>query len=110
MNYSSVILSNRAHWLVRLRWIAIVSVVVVVWLASSVLHIVPNPLPLYIVAGAMLLYNLVFELWEHQSKQRNRNLDLNIFLQMILDQFALILLLYFTHVPNNPFIFILYSI
>ena len=40
-----------ARWLVSLRWIACAMVFFVIWLTSSVLHVVPLPLPLYLVAA-----------------------------------------------------------
>ena len=51
-----------ARWLVSLRWLACASVFAVIWLTSSRLGIIANPLPLYAVACAMVFYNLVFRL------------------------------------------------
>ena len=42
-----------ARWLVSLRWLACAAVFGMTWLTSSVLHVVANPLPLYLVACAM---------------------------------------------------------
>ncbi len=99
------ILYNRVRWLVNLRWIACVGVVAVVWLASAVLRVVPDPVPLYIIAGAMVAYNSAFAILERRRHWNDANLDRNICMQMTLDQIALILLLYFSGVPYNPFIF-----
>ena len=97
-------LSNRAHWLIRLRWVACAGVVGAVWLASSVLGVVARPAPLYATAAAMGLYNLVFWLLE-----RRRGLGVGhdgvLVLQIALDQIALTLLLYFSSISHNPFIF-----
>ena len=49
-----------ARWLVSLRWLACAAVFAMTWLTSSVLHVVANPLPLYLVACAMVGYNLLF--------------------------------------------------
>ena len=105
MKQSPIILSNPLRWLVRLRWIACAGVVALVWVSSSVLGAVANPVPLYIVAIAMFIYNAFFSIFECQRTRKGANLGRDILIQMILDQFALILLLYFSSVPYNPFIF-----
>jgi signal transduction histidine kinase len=76
-----------------------------VWLTSSVLNIVINPTPLYIIAIAMIVYNAIFALAEGRQPLSKGNLDNNIFLQITLDQIALTLLLYFAGISHNPFIF-----
>jgi hypothetical protein len=67
------------------------------------LKVVADPRPLYIVAGAMLIYNSLFAIFGHRLSRGVGNRS--IVLQMIMDQIALILLLYFSNVPHNPFIF-----
>ncbi len=96
-------LSNRVRWLISLRWLACAGVVLVVWLTSAVLKIVPNPVPLYLVALAMLVYNSLFRL--NERSRRGGSVDRNILLQITLDQIALTLLLYFSGLSHNPFIF-----
>jgi signal transduction histidine kinase len=76
-----------------------------VWVSSSVFAIVPDPAPLYIVAATMLVYNSLFAYYERRRRRSGGDLDWNIFLQTILDQIALTLLLYFSSIPYNPFIF-----
>ena len=77
----------------------------VIWLASSVLHIVTQPLLLYIVAAAMVAYNLVF-LWNQSDAAAGEvNAERNIFFQAVLDLAALALLVYFSDLPRNPFLF-----
>ena len=99
------ILSNRLYWLVRLRWIACAGVFAVVWLTSEVLDVVSNPVELYIIASGMLGYNCIFAILIRKRVPIGIHLDRNIILQMSLDQVALILLLYFSGFPYNPFIF-----
>jgi len=99
------ILYNRVRWLINLRWIACVGVVAVIWTASAVAGVVHDPVPLYVIAGAIVVYNSVFAVFERRSHFSGANLDRNICMQMTLDQIALILLLYFSSVPYNPFIF-----
>ena len=94
-----------ARWLVSLRWIACAMVFFVIWLASSILHVVPQPLPLYIVAAAMVAYNLAF-LWNQSDAAAGEvNAEKNIFFQAVLDLAALTLLVYFSDLPRNPFLF-----
>ena len=94
-----------ARWLVSLRWIACAMVFFVIWLTSAILHVVPKPLPLYLVAVAMLAYNLAF-LWNQSDAAAGEvNAEKNIFLQAVLDLAALGLLVYFSDLPRNPFLF-----
>ena len=64
-----------------------------------------QPLPLYLVALAMLGYNLAF-LWNQSDAAAGEvNAEKNIFLQAVLDLAALTLLVYFSDLPRNPFLF-----
>lgn len=98
-------LTNRVRWLVNLRWIAIIGVVAVVWLTSSVFRIVTNPTPLYIIAVVMFGYNLLFKFVGQEKGGSRARLDKNIFLQITLDEISLALLSYFSGISHNPFIF-----
>ena len=97
--------SEGARWLISLRWLASASVFVVIWLSSSLLGVIVRPLPLYIVACAMLGYNLVLWLNQRGSAKGEGNVDRQIFLQVAFDLTALTLLLYFSDLPRNPFLF-----
>lgn len=105
MKLPILILYNRVRWLVNLRWIACLGVVIVIWLSSAVFRVVLNPAPLYIIASAIVVYNSALAVIERRRHWNDANLDRNICIQMTLDQIALILLLYFSGVPYNPFIF-----
>ncbi len=94
-----------ARWLVSLRWIACAMVCFAIWLSSSILHVVPQPLPLYIVALAMVVYNLAFRWNQPDTTSGEVNAENNIFLQAVLDLAALTLLVYFSDLPRNPFLF-----
>lgn len=94
-----------ARWLVSLRWLACVFVFAATWLTSSVLHIVADPVPLYIVGCAMAAYNLLFYLVHRDISAGEGNVNRNIFLQITFDLIALTLLLYFADLPRNPFLF-----
>lgn len=94
-----------ARWLVSLRWLACVAVFATTWLTSSVLAIVANPWPLYIVGLAMVGYNLLFYLVQRNISTGTGNVDRNILLQVVFDLIALTLLLYYSGLPRNPFLF-----
>jgi len=99
------ILSNRARWLIKLRWIFCAGAFVVIWLSSSVLNVVERPEPLYVLTGIISLYNIIFMLYERNRKLSRQNLNKHIMVQMVLDLVSLSLLLYFSGVPYNPFFF-----
>ncbi len=94
-----------AQWFVWLRWLACAAVFSMAWLTSSVLHMVVHPLPLYLVGCAMAGYNLLFERSQRKTTLGEVNVERSIFLQIACDLVALTLLLYFTDVSRNPFLF-----
>ncbi len=94
-----------ARWLVSLRWLACAAVFAATWLTSAALGILADPAPLYVVAGAMVAYNLLFYFAERDMSAGEGNVDRNIFLQVTFDLIALTLLLYFADLPRNPFLF-----
>jgi len=94
-----------ARWLVSLRWPACVAVFAVIALTSSVLHIIANPAPLYWVGGVMVFYNFLFWLGQRDIWTGEGNVERNIVLQVLADLIALTLLLYFSDLPRNPFLF-----
>lgn len=94
-----------ARWLVSLRWLACAAVFVTIWLTSSMLHILADPRPLYVVASVMVAYNLLFYLVQRHTAAGGGNVDRNIFLQVLFDLIALTLLLYYAGLPRNPFLF-----
>ena len=96
--------SEGARWLVSLRWLACVSVFVVAWLSSSVLGIIDQPAPLYVIGGVMVVYNLLFQLSLRDWIAGEASMDRHVFLQIATDLIALTLLLYFSDVARNPFL------
>jgi len=64
-----------------------------------------DPAPLYLIVVAMLIYNSLFGFLEWRRGAGAGGLDHDIFLQITLDQVALTLLLYFSDISHNPFIF-----
>ena len=87
-----------------LRWLACVSVFVVAWLSSSVLGVIDQPVPLYVIGGVMVVYNLLFQLSLRDWIAGEASMDRHVFLQIATDLIALTLLLYFSDVARNPFL------
>ena len=79
-----------------------------VFLAATVgwlLGVLPQPLPLYAVAGVMLAYNLFFRFSQRNWTADQQSVERNIFLQVLFDlarpdRAAL----YFADFPRNPFL------
>ncbi len=97
--------SEGARWLVSLRWLACALVFATIWVSWAVLGAVENPLPLYAVGCAMLAYNLLFWLGQRGWTADERDVQRNIFVQIAIDLVALTLLLYFSDLPRNPFLY-----
>jgi signal transduction histidine kinase len=93
-----------ARWLVSLRWLACAAIFVTIWLTSSVMTIVANPWPLYVIASIMAGYNLLFYVAQRRISAGGVNVDRDIFLQVLFDLIALTLLLYYAGLPRNPFV------
>jgi len=93
-----------ARWLVSVRWLACALLLLAAWFASSVLGILVNPVPLYIVAGAMVAYNLVFKLSQKDWALNEKSVERNVFWQITADLLALTLSLYFSDISRNPFL------
>ncbi len=100
----------RLRILVRLRWFAIFGVIIATLVASRVFHISFPTLPVYALAGFIVLYNLVLMRqvqslkaeWGGSVIQRVRTYG-NI--HILLDLVTLTVLLHFTGGIENPFIF-----
>jgi signal transduction histidine kinase len=93
-----------AHWLVSIRWVACTGVFLTTFLAHSVLGVLVNPVPAYAVGCAMVGYNLLFRLY-HRESNWNVNVDRSMFLQILFDLISLTLVLYFSDIARNPFLF-----
>ncbi len=94
-----------AGWFIRVRWLACAAVFLTVWLTSSVLDVVVYPLPLYLVAGAMVAYNALFDWMRRRRLAGDLNVERSVFRQITCDLIALTLLLYFSDIARNPFLF-----
>jgi signal transduction histidine kinase len=94
----------------NMRWVAILGVIIVTLVARYSFHISFPTLPVYIICVFMALYNLV--LIRQVRGLRELREDLVIphvrrytYVHIMLDMFALIVLLHFTGGMENPFIF-----
>ena len=92
-----------ARWLVSLRFWACAGVFLVTT-AAWLLGVLPQPLPVYAVAGVVLAYNLLFRLSRRDWTITPQSVERNILLQILFDLVALALLLYFAGLPGNPFL------
>ena len=92
-----------ARWLVTLRFGACAAVFTVTTVAWA-LGVLPKPLPLYLVGGVVLVYNLLFKISERDWAVGGQGVERIIFLQIIFDLVALTTLLYFADLPRNPFL------
>ena len=98
-------LIKQIAWLARLRWIAIGGVFVTVGIAWW-LNIINQPLPLYLIAVFMLLYNFEPQLYlKHVSKKRLVSIKRHACTHILLDLFSLTALIHFSGSVENPFIF-----
>ena len=93
-----------ARWFVHLRWVACLLVFATVWLAWT-LENVANPLPLYLVGAGMVVCNALFWLYQRARIVEQGRVDRHITLQILCDIIALTLLLYFSDLTRNPFLF-----
>jgi signal transduction histidine kinase len=93
-----------ARWLISLRWLACVNVFLVIFVSSTLLGVIPNPVPLYAVGLAMVGYNLLLQWSQRRPGLSLLTVEQSIFLQILLDLIALTLLLYFADLPQNPFL------
>jgi len=102
-------LVDRLGWLVRLRWIAVFGLAVVIVATRFILRI-PVPIAiLFAIAAAIALYNAAFWL-AVRAAIRAASIRLQVaerlaVTQIILDLFALGLLIHFAGGVENPFIF-----
>jgi signal transduction histidine kinase len=88
----------RIHWLIRLRWVAVLGVFTVVIAAGPVLGVIPEFLPLLTLVGFLGTWNLVLAIRERrglavQSAGRQVAVDLGV----------LAALLFFSGGLENPF-------
>ena len=99
-------LVKRIGWLVKLRWIAISGVYITVGIASWGLHLITNPIPLFVIATLMVLYNFEPQIYpKHISDKPLSAIQRHAGIHILLDLLSLTGLLHFSGSVENPFIF-----
>lgn len=103
-------LIERNLWLVRLRWVAVIGVVLTVLFVSQVFKLSLSTLALYTIALILGLYNLIFFILLGRIKNK-KSPDISFTanrianLQISLDLASLAFLIHFSGGIENPFIF-----
>ncbi len=100
----TVHLLERAAWLIRLRWAAIVGVAAAVFLSARA-EWVPDARPLALIALAMVAYNAVFQRLNRRGPSRVESdaVEARLFVQLLCDLASLSLLLHWSGGIENPF-------
>ena len=98
-----------ALWLIRLRWLGVLSIVLVTFVSSRILEITVREYSLYIVAAAFLMLNilhrlLLIRIMRREDRDPARPLRLFTNFQISADFIVLTLLLHFSGGIENPFI------
>jgi signal transduction histidine kinase len=101
-------LIQRAHWLVKLRWIAIAGLVAGTLFASKVMKIELPTLHLYITTVVIAFYNFIlFDLLKYftwgQRNPSQSSVNRIIVFQISVDLFILTIILHFSGGIENPF-------
>ena len=99
-------LIKQIGWLKRLRWIAIGGVFVTDGMASLWLSTIHQPMPLFVIAALMVLYNVEPRLYpKHVTDKRLASIKRYACTHILLDLFSLTALIHFSGGVENPFIF-----
>ena len=99
-------LIKQIGWLVRLRWIAIGGVFFTVMIANLAGNMITHPIPLYVIAGLMVLYNFEPQIYRKApEQQRLKSIKRQACIHIILDLLSLSALIHFSGGIENPFIF-----
>ena len=95
-------IKERLRWLVKLRWIGCVGVLVATHLVREIADLVFPLIPLYLILGFVVTYNIYFQ---HRLKLSSDNLRNNALLQISLDYVALAAAIYFSGGCDSPFLY-----
>ncbi len=99
-------LRDRISWLARLRWLAILGVLVAIWVAPRMFGVELHRFPLYVVVAALVGYNLAFWAVGRWVPRATSGPSVSYFanLQIALDLVALTALLHFSGGIENPLV------
>ncbi|UCF36965.1 MAG: GAF domain-containing protein [Acidobacteriota bacterium] len=89
-------LRERVHWFIRLRWMAVVGILLGGWLVSSFVFPEVSPIPFWSVGLVVFLYNIFFHRIRFRIQAEPRSLKRTVFLQIGLDWFALLVLIFYS--------------
>jgi signal transduction histidine kinase len=93
---------ERLTWFVRLRWLAVAGVLGTLPVSWFLLQVRFHPVPILAVAAWLTAYNVYF--WQQLRRPASQARLLNLArAQIVLDLFALVVLLYFAGGAENPF-------
>ena len=95
-------LRERLFWLIRLRWIGIITLLVTTHLFKEIYFFEFSLIPVYSILGFASLYNLVFN---KRLKRLDLNLKKEVLFNMFLDQLTLAGAVYFSGGCDSPFIY-----
>ncbi len=101
-------LVRRAYWLIRIRWIAIIGVILATFVANRILHISVHQTALYCVAAVLTVYNSVFLILLNRAVKPNGERVFStvhriVSVQISLDLILLTVLVHFSGGVENPF-------
>jgi len=100
-------LIKRAYWLIKLRWIAIAGVCLATFFAHSIMGVKVSDVPLYCVAAALVLENIISLLLLNRivgTTAANASIRKIINFQITADLVALTILLHYSGGIENPII------
>jgi len=103
-------LSQRIYWLIQLRWLASSAVIYGTFVAANLIGVRMDPIPLYIIGGAIAVYNSFFIIavkWSevNSSDGRPRHARSIANGQIVVDLLFLTLLIHFSGGVENPISF-----
>lgn len=94
---------------IRLRWVAVVGVIVIAFLAKAVFRVDFPSLPIFAVAGGIAFYNFLFWFYARGLAGEEASLIVKArrlaYAQSITDLVAITILVHYTGGIENPFIF-----
>lgn len=103
-------LGQRAYWLVQLRWITSSAIIYGTFMATTVLGMKLDPIPLYLIGAAVAMYNSIYIIGLKWTEARSRDSHLRSVRlltdgQIATDLLSLTLLIHFTGGIENPLAF-----
>ena len=98
-------LIERIHWLIQLRWIAILGLFVTTYIANSVFNVVSWVMPLYVIGVVSGLANTGFLYYTRVLRtKKSASVQKHAGIQIMWDLVSLTCLIYFGGGVENPFI------